>query len=101
MLEEEQAITLHKYVHTKNYNLVKDLLPLYIDEVVCDDTKEFIENHIKNCEDCAKELQLMKTDLTTTDIIQKNMEHTTPILKIKKKLLNNHILTSLHTSFLF
>lgn len=32
--------------------VVRDLLPLYTDEVVCEETRELVENHLVNCEEC-------------------------------------------------
>ena len=33
-----------------NCNVIQDILPLYIDDVVSDDTKELVEEHLQNCE---------------------------------------------------
>ena len=41
-------------------NIVKDLLPLYVEGIVSEDTAEFIEEHIDHCEKCSKELEEMK-----------------------------------------
>ena len=30
-----------------NCNVIQDILPLYIDDVVSDDTKELVEEHLK------------------------------------------------------
>lgn len=35
-------------------NIVRDVLPLYIDEVVCADTSEWIEAHLAECPECAR-----------------------------------------------
>lgn len=42
-------------------NVIKDLLPLYIDDFLSDDSKKLIEGHISNCSDCKKELELLKS----------------------------------------
>ena len=34
----------------KECNLVKDLLPNYIDKVTSNETNVFIEEHLKNCD---------------------------------------------------
>lgn len=44
-------------------NMVKDLLPLYIDDVVSPETKSEIENHLSECEACKKIYESMKEDL--------------------------------------
>ncbi len=38
-------------------NIIKDLLPLYSDGVCSEDSKETIEEHLKECEECSKALQ--------------------------------------------
>ena len=37
-----------------NCNVIQDILPLYIDNVVSDDTKELVEEHLQNCEICQR-----------------------------------------------
>lgn len=43
--------------------IIQDILPLYIDEVVSQDTKEMVTEHLQNCEKCQKEYEVMKHDL--------------------------------------
>lgn len=40
-------------------NIVKDLLPLYIDGAVSEDSRKLVEEHTAICEDCAKERREM------------------------------------------
>lgn len=46
-----------------NCNVIQDILPLYIDDVVSDDTKELVEEHLQNCEICQRVYHETKTDL--------------------------------------
>ena len=62
-------------------NIIEDLLPLYIDGICSDETKEFIESHIENCSDCEQKLELMNTDL--------------PIVNIEENLVNSRMLNKL------
>ena len=41
-------------------NIVKDLLPLYIDDLCSEDSKQMVEEHIKGCDECKRALELMK-----------------------------------------
>ncbi len=43
-----------------NCDIIKDLIPLYIDECCSDESKRIIEEHISNCEDCRKLVEDMK-----------------------------------------
>ena len=46
----------------KNCAIVKDLLPLYIEDMVSDETKSFIKEHLNECEDCRNDFESLKTD---------------------------------------
>ena len=46
-----------------NCNVIQDILPLYIEDVVSDDTKELVEEHLQNCEICQRVYHETKTDL--------------------------------------
>ncbi len=41
--------------------VIRDILPLYIEKIVSEDTKILVEEHIRECIDCKKELDEMKT----------------------------------------
>ena len=43
-----------------NCNIIKDLLPLYVDGCCCEESAKVIEEHIKNCEECGKYLESIK-----------------------------------------
>src|SRR3954469_19823235 len=43
--------------------IIQDILPLYIDEVASQDTKEMVDEHLQHCAKCKKEYESMKHDL--------------------------------------
>ncbi|MEG0362166.1 MAG: zf-HC2 domain-containing protein [Longicatena sp.] len=43
--------------------IIQDILPLYIDEVVGQDTKEMVDEHLQYCEKCQKEYETMNQKL--------------------------------------
>ncbi len=45
-----------------NCNVIQDILPLYIDHEVSNDTKELVEEHLQNCEICQRIYYDTKTD---------------------------------------
>lgn len=47
----------------KDCGIVRDLMPLVIDDVAGSESKEFVETHLTGCEECKKLYQEMKTDL--------------------------------------
>lgn len=46
-----------------NCNIIRDILPLYVDDVVGNDTKTMVEEHLELCEGCKKEVDLMKQEV--------------------------------------
>lgn len=45
-------------------DVVKDLMPVYIDDCCSEDTKVVVESHIETCEDCAEELKTLSEGYT-------------------------------------
>ena len=41
-------------------NLVRDLLPLYVDDALSEDSRAFVERHLKACPACAEEAEKLK-----------------------------------------
>ena len=44
-------------------NVILDILPLYIDGAVCEDTKKLVKKHLEGCENCRREAEQMKESL--------------------------------------
>lgn len=40
--------------------IIRDLLPLYMDDVCSDDSRNLVEGHLADCEECSRELNLMQ-----------------------------------------
>lgn len=41
-------------------NIIRDILPLYIEGIASEDTVDFVEEHLEKCEECRLELENMK-----------------------------------------
>lgn len=52
--------------NTISCDIIRDLLPLYVDNCCSKDSKVLVEAHIKECEKCQKEHNLFQTPLTTS-----------------------------------
>lgn len=50
-----------------NCNIVKDLLPLYLEELCSEDSKNYVEEHLAQCEVCRNSCALLKPDNLTAD----------------------------------
>lgn len=45
-------------------DIIRDILPLYLDDVVSDDTKELVEEHLETCDRCKREADILKKKVT-------------------------------------
>jgi hypothetical protein len=76
-------------------NVIRDILPLYVENITSDDTRIIVEEHISSCESCKKQLEEMSfyTNLPIdTD--------TAPLRKLKATLRKKKILTIIFTAML-
>ena len=47
----------------RNCKIVQDLLPNYIEKLTTEETNQFIEEHLKECDECKKVLENMQKDI--------------------------------------
>ena len=69
----------------KDCELVKDLLPSYVDGLTSDETNEFIESHVKECPECKALLNDMKRETVAAETV-KSKKFVKFAKKYKKKL---------------
>ena len=55
-----------------NCNIIKDLMPSYIDSICSKETVAVIEEHIEHCQECKKTMQLMQQP--TRQIVETDLE---------------------------
>lgn len=51
-------------------DIVQDLIPSYVDEICSDATRECVEEHIKDCEECRQMVELCKNHVTSGNKIE-------------------------------
>ncbi len=76
-------------------NLIRDILPLYVEGMVSTDTREFVREHLKHCEECRAELEHMQKPadpIPDADIV--------PLKRIKKELFVKRLQTVFFTAIL-
>ncbi len=61
----------------KECEVVRDLMPLYVEKLTRSGSDEFIENHITSCEECKEVLNELKDDITD------NIKQEEPAIKEK------------------
>ena len=66
---------------------VRDVLPLYLENMVSEETSAFVKEHLENCPECAAELEAMKAG-TKVEKIGSDMQNTleTEVLKSMKAI---------------
>lgn len=69
----------------KMCNVVRDILPLYQENMVSADTAAFVAEHLADCETCTEELEKLNMNVDTQQEEQRNMEKRA-IKSIKKRL---------------
>lgn len=69
----------------KDCNLVRDLLPNYIDKVTSSETNIFIEEHLKKCDECRKSFENMSEEMTI-DYKSKNNRKIHILKKVNNKI---------------
>lgn len=76
-------------------NLIKDILPLYVENMVSADTREFVSEHLEHCEACRAEFEHMRKPadiIPDADIV--------PLKRIKKELFIKRLQTVFLTAIL-
>ena len=64
-----------------NCEIIRDVLPLYTENIASDPTKRMVEEHVASCEECRNKLDLMKKELKIP------ADHSTNgMIRIKKQM---------------
>lgn len=62
-------------------DIIKDLLPLYHDDVCSEDSRKLIEEHLDNCEACKAELKKYDGEIQVTN----NMSESKSMVQVARK----------------
>lgn len=73
----------------KKCEITKDLLPLYADEICSQSAREFVEEHLKECEDCRQELEDYRYN---TGLPEPGEDERDVFVKFSKKLKKRNII---------
>lgn len=55
-------------------NIIKDILPLYADEICSQESRDYVDEHLKQCTDCTEYLQKLKNNECVEEIKQETGE---------------------------
>ena len=68
-----------------NCNVIGDLLPLYVDEVLSSDSRELVEEHLSSCESCRESAEKMgKTLVISNDTDSRNIRTLKKRISVKR-----------------
>ena len=76
-------------------NLIKDILPLYVEDMVSADTQEFVNAHLEQCAECRAELDRMRGSTKSVPNIDTDIA---PLKRIKKDLFIRRLQTIFFTA---
>ncbi len=79
-------------------NIIRDILPLYLDDVVSDETKEMVEEHLQSCVSCREEVSSMKKDIILPASKSQRFAEARVIKKLKNKIFRKKVIISLVTA---
>ena len=66
-------------------NIIRDLLPLYIEDIASADSRSFVADHLKNCESCRQEMAQMKNP-GALEHTESFSNATAPLSAMRKKM---------------
>lgn len=78
-------------------NLIKDILPLYVEDMVSTDTREFVDEHLEHCAECHAEYESMRNSSKFVPEIDTDIA---PLKRIKKDLYIKRLQTIFFTAIL-
>ena len=61
-------------ISKKECKIIQDILPNYADKITSEETNEFIEEHIKECEECNKKLKSMNKEINDIETLEQKEE---------------------------
>lgn len=73
-------------------NIIRDILPLYLDDVVSDETKEMVEEHLQSCASCRGEASAMRKDVILPASKSQRFAEASVIKNIKSKIFRKKMI---------
>ncbi|MBR5427384.1 MAG: zf-HC2 domain-containing protein [Clostridia bacterium] len=71
--------------------LVKDLLPLYSENMVSDETAALVAEHLNECADCAAEAERLRQPAAEIPASKTPTDEAAPLKRVKKELIRRRI----------
>ncbi len=89
-------------MNKSNCEIIRDILPLYVDSACSAESRGFIEDHIKECEECKKLLKLMQEEeyIPKTESVSED-KGVEILKKVNKKIVRKQITIAAITAIIF
>ena len=81
-----------------NCNIIRDILPLYMDDVVRDERKQMVEEHLQSCASCRMEASSMKKDVILPASKTQRLAEAKVIKGIRNKIFRKKVIISAVTA---
>lgn len=72
-------------------NIIRDMLPLYVDEVLSEDSKKLVSSHLESCDSCRSYYMQLKGD-DIDEVMEARIEAADSLKKIKRQILKKRII---------
>ena len=82
-----------------SFSIAKDLLPLYIEGILSEETAQVVEMHLQTCESCKKDFEIMRQDFVFPSAPKIQEENEKILKELKHQLKIKRILTAVVTVF--
>ena len=70
-------------------NIIRDLLPLYAEDLASDDSRKLVDDHLCQCDACTKELEALKKPEKVPVEVDR-----TPLEKVRKGIVRRRVLSA-------
>ncbi|MBR6801209.1 MAG: zf-HC2 domain-containing protein [Eubacteriaceae bacterium] len=77
-------------------NIIRDILPLYVEKMLSSDTEEFVNNHLMECEECRESLREIQDQEIAPE--KTHEDEIKPLTELKKKVRLRNILIGIISS---
>ena len=74
-------------------NIIRDILPLYVENMISDDTRQFVDEHLSQCQECKQELEQIKLNIPLEEKYQDTNAPATVLKRIGLDIKKNRIFT--------
>ena len=86
-------------------NIIRDLLPLYADDMVSEDSRQLVKEHLKECRECSAMLEEMKKENQTAAFKESSSDFSRrdeirPLKNIRRRIRRKRILSVVLTAAL-